>query len=123
MLPIPRRLPAGQRYPFPTRRVTMNFAKKLAFEHKLGEGHRTALTLLAHFSYGAAVGGIFGIMAPKQVSRAVPVVGASVNWSNSARCAVSTSGISRHIAAPSELSTHIHSRYGTLSLYQMELIE
>jgi hypothetical protein len=72
MVAMYRNLPPHQRYPLPPRRITMRAAEKTRTKHHLDETHRTALTLLAHFGYGAAVGGIFGLMAPRQMSRSIP---------------------------------------------------
>jgi uncharacterized membrane protein YagU involved in acid resistance len=72
MVAMHRKLPARHRYPLPPRRITMRAAEKTRTKHHLSETHRTALTLLAHFGYGAAVGGIFGLMSPRPLSRSIP---------------------------------------------------
>ena len=72
MVAMHRNLPAPQRYPLPPRRITIRAAKKTGAKKNLDEPQRTALTLLAHFGYGAAVGGLFGLIAPRDVSRSIP---------------------------------------------------
>lgn len=72
MVAMHRKLPRHQRYPLPPRRITMRVAKKLGVKHHLDEEHRTGLTMLAHFGYGAAVGALFGLIAPREPSRAIP---------------------------------------------------
>src|SRR3954467_9518869 len=73
MVAMHRKLPARQKYPLPPRRITMAVAKKLGVKHRLEEEHRTGLTLLAHFGYGAAVGALFGVFAPRKRSQSIPV--------------------------------------------------
>jgi putative membrane protein len=72
MVAMHRKLPGHHRYALPPRRITMRVAEKLGVKHHLDEGHRTGLTLLAHFGYGAAVGTLFGLVAPRRPSRAIP---------------------------------------------------
>ena len=72
MVAMHRRLPARQRYALPPRRITMRAAEKAGAKRHLDETQRTGLTLLAHFGYGAAVGGLFGLVAPRQLSRSIP---------------------------------------------------
>ena len=72
MVAMHRRLPPGQRYPLPPRQITMNAAAKVGAREHLDETERTGLTLLAHFSYGAFVGGLFGLIAPRQPSGSIP---------------------------------------------------
>ena len=72
MVAMHRNLPAPQRYPLPPRRITMRAAEKAGAKKHLDETQRTGLTFLAHFSYGAAVGGLFGLIAPRDVARSIP---------------------------------------------------
>ena len=72
MVAMHRRLPPEQRYPLPPRQITMNAAAKVGAREHLDEPERTALTLLAHFAYGAFVGGLFGLVAPRKPSAAIP---------------------------------------------------
>lgn len=85
MIVMHRRLPAGQRYPLPPRQITMNVAAKVGARKHLDETERTGLTLVAHFGYGAFVGGIFGLIAPRSVGAAVPagIVYALAVWAGS----------------------------------------
>jgi uncharacterized membrane protein YagU involved in acid resistance len=73
MVAMHRGLPKHQRFPLPPRRVTMNFAKHLGIKHKLDERQRKGLTLLAHFGYGTAVGGLFGLFAPRKPALSIPI--------------------------------------------------
>jgi uncharacterized membrane protein YagU involved in acid resistance len=72
MVAMHRKLPAHQKYPLPPRRITMAVAKKLGAKKHLDEQHRTGLTLLAHFGYGATMGALFGLVAPRHLSRSIP---------------------------------------------------
>jgi putative membrane protein len=72
MVAMHRKLPRHKRYPLPPRRITMRVADKLGVKHHLEEGQRTGLTMLAHFGYGAAVGTLFGVISPRESSRAIP---------------------------------------------------
>ena len=72
MVAMHRRLPRRQRYPLPPRQITMTAAAKIGARKHLDESERTGLTLLAHFGYGAAVGALFGLVAPREMSRAIP---------------------------------------------------
>ena len=72
MIAMHRRLPQHQRHSLPPRKITMNVAKKVGARKHLDETQRTGLTLLAHFGYGTFVGGLFGLLAPRETSRAIP---------------------------------------------------
>jgi uncharacterized membrane protein YagU involved in acid resistance len=72
MVAMHRKLPGHHRYPLPPRRITMRVADMLGVKHRLKQEHRTGLTMLAHFGYGASVGTLFGVIAPRQSSRAIP---------------------------------------------------
>ena len=72
MVAMHRQLPSRQRYPLPPRRITMRAAEKVGAKKHLDETQRTGLTLLAHFGYGAAVGGLFGLIAPRDLARSLP---------------------------------------------------
>ncbi len=54
MLTLHRRLPAPSRYPLPPREITSKITNG-----SLSDGNESLLTLLAHFSYGATMGGIY----------------------------------------------------------------
>jgi uncharacterized membrane protein YagU involved in acid resistance len=73
MVAMHRKLPASQKYPLPPRRITMRVAEKLGVKRHLEEEHRTGLTMLAHFGYGAVVGALFGLFAPRRPRQSVPV--------------------------------------------------
>ena len=65
-----RRLPPRQRYPLPPRRITMRAAHKAGVKPHLDEPERLGLTMAAHFGYGAAVGALFGLVAPRRPAEA-----------------------------------------------------
>ena len=77
MVAMHKALPAHERYPLPPRKVTMRAAKKVGMKKHLDEPQRTAATLAAHFGYGAAMGGIFALLAPRAPGR--PMV-KGVTW-------------------------------------------
>jgi putative membrane protein len=52
-------LPLHQRQPLPPRGITMRLAQGMGIKHELNEPQRKALTLASHFSYGAAMGGLY----------------------------------------------------------------
>ena len=85
MIAMHRALPARERYPLPPRKVTMNFARALGLRKKLDEPERKAATLAAHFGYGATMGGIFALLAPRTPGPAVPkgIVWGLIVWGTS----------------------------------------
>ena len=72
MVAMHRQLPKRQRHSLPPRKITMAAAGKVGARQHLNESQRTSLTLIAHFGYGATVGGIFGLLAPREPSKSVP---------------------------------------------------
>src|SRR5688572_33321340 len=72
MLAMHRSLPRHERYPLPPRKVTMNVARAVGLRRKMDEPQRKAATLASHFGYGAAMGGIFALIAPRTPGPAVP---------------------------------------------------
>ena len=60
-----RRLPEDEQYPLPPRQVTMNTAEAVGVveEGRLEESEKKAMTLAAHFTYGAAVGALYAPLA------------------------------------------------------------
>jgi uncharacterized membrane protein YagU involved in acid resistance len=72
MIAMHKALPAHERYPLPPRKVTMRFAKKAGVKKHLAEPEKRAATLAAHFGYGAAMGGIFALLAPRTPGHPVP---------------------------------------------------
>jgi uncharacterized membrane protein YagU involved in acid resistance len=73
MVAMHRGLPARERFPLPPRRITMRAAGKARVSKKMNESHRTAVTLVAHFGYGTAVGAALGALAPRGPARAAAV--------------------------------------------------
>ena len=70
MVAMHRGLPRREQYPLPPRRITMRAAGKAGVDRHLDESDRTAATLVAHFSYGAAVGSLLGTLAPRGTAKA-----------------------------------------------------
>jgi uncharacterized membrane protein YagU involved in acid resistance len=62
-----RRLPAHERRPLPPRQITSELLRKIGLHRHLDEPEKTGLTGLAHLSYGAAVGGVYGLLGEKVV--------------------------------------------------------
>jgi len=60
MILMHRRLPRHERYPLPPREITMKLARDAGVQDELSETSRSALTLVSHFAYGAACGGVYG---------------------------------------------------------------
>ena len=72
MIAMHKALPAHERYPLPPRKVTMRAAKKTGVKKYLDEPEKQAATLAAHFGYGAAMGGIFALLAPRAPGKPLP---------------------------------------------------
>ena len=72
MIAMHKALPAHERYPLPPRKVTMRAARRAGVKKRLDEPQRKAATLAAHFGYGAAMGGIFAMLAPRAPGRPIP---------------------------------------------------
>ena len=70
MVAMHRELPAHERFHLPPRRITMRAAGKAGVSRHMGESHRTAATLAAHFGYGTAVGTLLGAFAPRGPAKA-----------------------------------------------------
>jgi uncharacterized membrane protein YagU involved in acid resistance len=70
MVAMHRGLPARERFALPPRRITLRAARKVGLRHKMGEDHRAAATLAAHFGYGTAVGTALGALAPRGPAKA-----------------------------------------------------
>ncbi len=67
-----RALPQHERYPLPPSQITSSVAGKLGVADEIGGDEHTALTLLAHFGYGAAAGALYGQVA--QRATAAPAI-------------------------------------------------
>ena len=72
MVAMHRVLPPHERYPLPPRKVALRAAKKGGAKKHLDEPEKEAATLAAHFGYGAAMGGIFALLAPRTPGRPLP---------------------------------------------------
>jgi hypothetical protein len=71
-----RRLPPGERYPLPPRKVTMRLAEQAGVEDELDEEERLGLTLLAHFGMGTAMGALYGPLS-RRLPLPAPLAGAA----------------------------------------------
>jgi uncharacterized membrane protein YagU involved in acid resistance len=58
-------LPRQERYPLPPKRITMKVAQEVGLNAHLGEREKNALTMLAHFDYGAAMGAVYSPLAER----------------------------------------------------------
>jgi uncharacterized membrane protein YagU involved in acid resistance len=58
-----RRLPPPERHPLPPRTITMRVAGRARQRHRLDRRQRRGATLVAHFAYGAAAGGVYAPLA------------------------------------------------------------
>jgi len=68
---VRRQLPPDEQHPLPPHRVTMRAAEAAGVKHEMNEGEKTAATAVAHFSFGAAAGAVYGVMAPHLTSSPV----------------------------------------------------
>ncbi|MEZ4552489.1 MAG: DUF1440 domain-containing protein [Dehalococcoidia bacterium] len=64
-----RALPMTERYPLPPRQVTERASERSGVELPRTEGRTLAVTLLAHFAYGAATGALYGSRPPAAVPK------------------------------------------------------
>lgn len=62
MAALHRQLPHRERYPLPPRLIAMRAAADAGIEEDLSERQRLALTLLAHFGMGTAMGALYGLL-------------------------------------------------------------
>jgi uncharacterized membrane protein YagU involved in acid resistance len=58
-----RRLPIHQQHALPPRKITSRVLARAGQHHRLDEEERTALTVGAHFGYGAAMGALYAPLA------------------------------------------------------------
>jgi uncharacterized membrane protein YagU involved in acid resistance len=59
MVLLHRRLPVRERYPLPPREITTRILAHFAKPKEIDQSTRSAVTWLAHFSYGAAAGAVY----------------------------------------------------------------
>lgn len=57
--------PRPERQPLPPQQITQELAERAGVESHLDETRLTAATLAAHFGFGAAGGGLYGLFAAK----------------------------------------------------------
>jgi hypothetical protein len=66
MLAWHRQLPWSKRDPVPPAQITKHFTEAIGLDDELGHEGRLALTVPAHFGYGASVGALYGAVARPQ---------------------------------------------------------
>jgi putative membrane protein len=54
-----RRLPSHEKYPLPPREITEHLSDRIGIGDQMNEPEKAAATLLAHFGYGSAAGGLY----------------------------------------------------------------
>jgi len=62
-----RRLPVVEKYPLPPRDITGEFLDKSGIS--VGTEPLSTATLVAHFAYGGAVGGVYVLIPPNALQR------------------------------------------------------
>jgi uncharacterized membrane protein YagU involved in acid resistance len=60
-----RALPQHERYPLPPREITEKLIADAGLREQLDEAEHVGLSLLSHFSYGAAAGAVYATLAQK----------------------------------------------------------
>lgn len=92
-----RRLPRSERYALPPSELVAEMIELGLLGHKLPRRPHTALTLLAHFSYGAVVGSFVGPLSRRLPLPAIPsgpIAGLGV-WAFSYLAALPAAGLLR----------------------------
>lgn len=64
-----RRLPASERYPLPPREITGAVVDKAGISATAEQ--LSAATLVAHFAYGGAAGGLYGLIPPRKLRESI----------------------------------------------------
>lgn len=62
MTTMQRALPAREQYPLPPKEITAKLADEAGIRDDLREPELNALTMLAHYGYGATGGGVYALM-------------------------------------------------------------
>jgi hypothetical protein len=62
-----RWLPYHERGPLPPREITMEVARRAGVRSRLDEPQKRAATLVSHFSYGSAMGALYGALSSRTV--------------------------------------------------------
>lgn len=62
MATMQRALPAREQYPLPPKEITSKLTEKVGIEDTLKDAETNALTMLAHYSYGAIGGGGYALV-------------------------------------------------------------
>lgn len=89
-------LPRRERYPLPPRLITHRLTRAAGADLDLDDEETQALTLAAHFSYGAAMGAIYGaVVPPRHVGPMTGVAFGLGVWTASYLGALPASGILR----------------------------
>lgn len=69
MLSLHRRLPTTQRYALPPKQITREVANRVGAKEVAKGKHLTRATLVSHFSYGAATGALYPLLAERVRTR------------------------------------------------------
>lgn len=67
-----RALPQHERYPLPPREITERITAGTGEKEHLNESERFGLTLLSHFTYGAAAGAVYASVAQRYQPSPIP---------------------------------------------------
>jgi uncharacterized membrane protein YagU involved in acid resistance len=67
-----RALPQHERYPLPPREITEKLIAEAGLSEQLDEEEYVGLSLLSHFSYGAAAGAVYSALAQKYTPSPLP---------------------------------------------------
>lgn len=60
-----RNLPRREQYPLPPSEITQKITEEVGVDEHIDQEQHVALTLLAHFGYGAAAGAVYAPLASK----------------------------------------------------------
>jgi hypothetical protein len=85
----------------PPKQITESVLSKLGVKHKLDRNQRSAATIVAHYGFGTAAGGLLGLLAAKSERVPRPLCGAIVGtmvWAASYAGWLPAIGIRRHAA-------------------------
>jgi uncharacterized membrane protein YagU involved in acid resistance len=114
-------LPRRQRYPLPPRQITMSLAGKAGVARHLNESQRQAVTFVAHFAYGAAMGALYAPLAARIAGPPLlkgPAFGIAV-WAGSylgwLPATNTLSPATRHAAARNALMITAHLVWGAVA--------
>ena len=76
MLAMHRILPRWQKYALPPEEITRDLANRMPIVHNMKKREIQVATVFAHFGYGAAMGGVYGVV--DKLFRLAPVLKGSL---------------------------------------------